>query len=67
MVSHIQGLLMGRLTDVGLTLQDEASLAVLTQEVVQTTAIEGDALNVTSVRFSVARRQDTALKMSMSW
>lgn len=47
---------MGRLTDVGMALQAEASLAVLTEEVVQTSAIEGEALSVASVRSSVARR-----------
>lgn len=55
-VSHAQGALLGRLTDVGLALQSEASLAVLTEDVVQTSAIEGEALNVASVRSSVARR-----------
>lgn len=54
-VSHAQGLLAGRLADVGLSLRDEASLAALTEDVVQTSAIEGEALNVASVRFSVAR------------
>ncbi|MBO9354965.1 DUF4172 domain-containing protein [Bordetella petrii] len=55
-VSRAQGLLLGRLTDVGITLRDEASLAVLTEDVVQTSAIEGEMLNVASVRSSVARR-----------
>lgn len=55
-VSRAQGLLLGRLTDVGMALRDEASLAALTEDVVQTSAIEGETLNVASVRSSVARR-----------
>ena len=55
-VSRAQGLLLGRLTDVGMGLRCEASLAALTEDVVQTSAIEGETLNVASVRSSVARR-----------
>ncbi|NYT76940.1 Fic family protein [Alcaligenaceae bacterium] len=55
-VSRAQGLLFGRLADVGMALRDEASLSALTQDVVQTSAIEGETLNVASVRSSVARR-----------
>ena len=55
-VSRAQGLLLGRLADVGLALRDEASLVALTEDVVQTSAIEGETLNVASVRSSVARR-----------
>lgn len=55
-VSRVQGLLLGRLADVGMTLRDEASLAALTEDVIQTSAIEGETLNAASVRSSVARR-----------
>ena len=55
-VSHAQGELRGRLADVGMALHSEASLATLTEDVVQTSAIEGETLNVASVRSSVARR-----------
>lgn len=55
-VSREQGLLLGRLADVGLALRGEASLAALTEDVVQTSAIEGETLSVASVRSSVARR-----------
>ncbi|CAM5552011.1 Fic family protein [Eoetvoesiella caeni] len=55
-VSRAQGLLLGRLADVGMALRDEASLSALTEDVVQTSAIEGETLNVASVRSSVARR-----------
>ncbi|AZV92530.1 cell filamentation protein Fic [Bordetella sp. J329] len=55
-VSRAQGLLLGRLADVGLSLRDDACLIALTEDVVQTSAIEGETLNVASVRSSVARR-----------
>lgn len=55
-VSGAQGLLMGRLADVGLALQDQATLAALTEDVVKTSEIEGEHLNVESVRSSVALR-----------
>ena len=55
-VSRAQGLLLGRLADVGMALRDQASLAALTEDVVKTSAIEGETLNVESVRSSIARR-----------
>ncbi|AEC20747.1 hypothetical protein PT7_2207 [Pusillimonas sp. T7-7] len=55
-VSRAQGLLLGRLADVSMALRDEANMAALTEDVVQTSAIEGETLNVASVRSSVARR-----------
>lgn len=55
-VSHAQGLLIGRLADIGIGLRDQASLVALTEDVVKTSAIEGEALNVESVRSSIARR-----------
>ena len=55
-VSRAQGLLMGRLADVGMSLRDQASLAALTEDVVKTSEIEGEHLNVQSVRSSIARR-----------
>ena len=55
-VSRAQGLLMGRLADVGLVLRDQASLSALTEDVVKTSEIEGEQLNVESVRSSIARR-----------
>ncbi|MBS1941824.1 MAG: DUF4172 domain-containing protein, partial [Bacteroidetes bacterium] len=41
-VSRAQGLLAGRLADVGLAAQGQASLAALTEDVVKTSAIEGE-------------------------
>ena len=55
-VSRAQGLLIGRLADVGMALRDQASLAALTEDVVKTSEIEGEQLNVESVRSSIARR-----------
>lgn len=51
-----QGRLLGRLADIGFALREEASLAVLTEDVVTTSAIEGGTLNPQSVRSSIARR-----------
>ncbi|MDE2150199.1 MAG: Fic family protein [Gammaproteobacteria bacterium] len=55
-VSHVQGLLLGRLADVGMALRDQARLAALTEDVVKTSEIEGERLDVASVRSSIARR-----------
>ncbi len=41
-VSRAQGLLMGRLADVGMALRDQASLAALTEDVLKTSEIEGE-------------------------
>ena len=55
-VSRAQGLLLGRLADVGRALRDQASLSALTEDVVKTSEIEGEQLSVESVRSSIARR-----------
>ncbi len=55
-VSHAQGLLIGRLADVGMALRDQASLSTLTEDVIKTSEIEGEQINVESVRSSIARR-----------
>jgi len=55
-VSRTQGVLLGRLADVGMALRDQASLAALTADVVKTSEIEGERLDVGSVRSSIARR-----------
>lgn len=54
-VSRAQGLLFGRLADVGSLLRDEASLAALTEDVTKTSEIEGERLDVASVKSSIAR------------
>lgn len=55
-VSRAQGVLLGRLADVGMGLRDQASLAALTEDVVKTSEIEGEVLVLESVRSSIARR-----------
>jgi Fic family protein len=51
-----QGRLLGKMESLGFDLQTEASLATLTSDVVKSSAIEGEALNVDEVRSSIARR-----------
>lgn len=55
-VTRAQGLLLGRLADVGMALRDQASLAALTEDVIRTSEIEGERLDAESVRSSIARR-----------
>lgn len=54
--SRVQGLLLGRLADTGLTLRDQATLAALTEETVKTSSIEGERLDAAAVRSSLVRR-----------
>ena len=54
--SRAQGHLLGRLADVGLAQRDQASLLALTHDVIKTSEIEGEYLNVQSVRSSIARK-----------
>lgn len=51
-----QGMLLGRMKDLGYQLKNEATLTALTEETVKSSAIEGEELNAESVRFSLARR-----------
>lgn len=55
-IRHQQGRLLGRMEGVGFALRQEASLATLTQDVVKSSAIEGEILNLDEVRSSIARR-----------
>jgi len=55
-VHQAQGHLSGRMHDLGLDLRDQATLRVLTEDVLKTSEIEGEILNPDSVRSSVARR-----------
>ena len=50
-----QGLLLGKMRDLGYHLQNEATLIALTEEAVKSLAIEGEELNPESVRSSLAR------------
>jgi len=54
-VRHRQGWLLGRLEGLGFRFREEATLATLTEEVVKSSAIEGEKLDVKSVRSSIAR------------
>ena len=49
-----QGLLLGKMQDLGYQLQNEATLSALTEETVKSAAIEGEELNPESVRSSLA-------------
>jgi Fic family protein len=51
-----QGYLIGRMHDLGPDLRDQATLWVLTQDVLKTSEIEGETLSPESVRSSIARR-----------
>src|SRR5438045_1968164 len=53
---HEQGKLLGKMEALGFELRSEASLTVLTSDVVKTSAIEGESLNPLEVRSSIARR-----------
>lgn len=53
---HRQGLLLGRMRALGFELRAEAGLAVLTSDVVKSSAIEGEVLDRAEVRSSIARR-----------
>ncbi|MEE9394019.1 MAG: Fic family protein [Planctomycetota bacterium] len=53
---HKQGKHLGRMEALGFQLRTEASLSMLTEEVVKTSAIEGEHLDPHEVRSSVARR-----------
>ncbi len=55
-VHHAQGHLAGRMAGVGLAQRDQATLQALTQEVITSSAIEGEALQPDTVRSSIARR-----------
>ena len=51
-----QGYLLGRMHDLGLNLRDQATLRILTEDVLKTSEIEGETLKLDSVRSSIARR-----------
>ncbi len=55
-VRHRQGRLIGRMEALGLSLQQEAVLKILTADVLKTSEIEGEFLDAKLVRSSVARR-----------
>lgn len=55
-VHRAQGHLLGRMAELGLAQREQATLQVLTQEVIKTSEIEGERLDLEAVRSSIARR-----------
>lgn len=55
-VRHRQGRLLGRMEGLGFDLRNEAMLRTLTQDVVKSSEIEGEILDIDQVRSSLARR-----------
>jgi Fic family protein len=55
-VRDLQGRLLGRMEGLGFELREEALLETLTEDIVKSSAIEGEFLNPEEVRSSVARR-----------
>ena len=55
-IRHNQGFLLGRMEGLGFALRSEANLAVLTNDVVKSSAIEGEQLDELEVRSSIARK-----------
>lgn len=55
-IRHRQGRLLGQMESLGFESRKEASLKTLTNDVVKSSAIEGEALNPEEVRSSIARR-----------
>lgn len=55
-VRHAQGRLLGRMESLGFQLQEEASLKMLTAEVLTTSEIEGERLDPAQVRSSLATK-----------
>ncbi|WP_133511209.1 Fic family protein [Candidatus Thiosymbion oneisti] len=53
---HRQGRLLGRMEGMGFALRQEASLDMLTADVVKSSAIEGEMLDPEEVRSSIAKR-----------
>lgn len=55
-VRHLQGRLLGRMDALGFQLREEATLQILTQDVLKTSEIEGEKLDTQQVRSSIAKR-----------
>lgn len=55
-VYQAQGRLLGRLHHIGIDMLDQESLRVLTEDVIKTSEIEGEILDPSSVRSSIARK-----------
>lgn len=55
-VRSLQGILVGKMSGLGFDLINEASLEIITQDVVKSSEIEGELLNPAQVRSSIAVR-----------
>lgn len=55
-VRQLQGKILGQMQAVGFTIREEALLSTLTLDVVKSSEIEGELLNVEQVRSSIAKR-----------
>ncbi|TIH19831.1 Fic family protein [Marinifilum sp. JC120] len=55
-VRHRQGVLLGKIGNLGFDLRNEAGLKTLTNDIVHSSAIEGELLNPEEVRSSIAQR-----------
>ncbi|MDP7329905.1 MAG: Fic family protein [Candidatus Marinimicrobia bacterium] len=55
-IRYQQGLLLGKMKGLGFALKSEANLNMLTNDVIKSSAIEGENLNPEEVRSSIARR-----------
>jgi hypothetical protein len=53
---HLQGRLIGQMEALGFNVKEEAILRTLTDDILKSSEIEGEKLNVDQVRSSVARR-----------
>ena len=55
-VKLAQGLLLGKMQNIGFAMQDSALLQTLTEEILKSNQIEGQLLDIAQVRSSIARR-----------
>lgn len=55
-VRHLQGKILGQMGALGFSIQEETNLTTLTLDVIKSSEIEGEILNVEQVRSSIARR-----------
>ena len=55
-VRNLQGRLLGRMTSLGFSYQEEATLENITLDILKSSEIEGEKLNWAQVRSSIARR-----------
>lgn len=60
-IRHQQGRLLGRMENLGFEPRREASLKMITDDIVKSSAIEGEKLDAAEVRSSIARRLGIAV------